>query len=370
MIIAHVVRQYYPSVGGFEEVVRNLAKLQREQGHHPYIITLDRYFKALDQKLPEMEMIDNIQVIRIPFKGSTRYPIAFSVLKHLKKADIVHVHAIDFFYDYLAITKIIHRKKMVVSTHGGFFHTGFATTLKKIYFQTITRFSSFFYEKIIASSENDGEIFQQIISKNKLIVIENGVDLEKLHVENKQNFPPTLMYFGRWSENKGIFEALKLFSMLVANDANNQWKLIFAGRPYGISEEEIKQQVNQLNIAHRVEIHTNPETEKLKELTQKATYFLSLSKFEGFGIAPIEAMSAGLTPVLSSIPPFKKLINSTKYGILIEATLTQDATEAEAMKIIKHYQTQNFEAKNIQQSVQKFAWKDISQKYLQAYGIH
>jgi alpha-1,3-mannosyltransferase len=63
MIIAHVVRQYYPSVGGFEEVVKNLAKHQLAAGQQPYVITLNRYFKALDETLMAEELIEGIKVI-------------------------------------------------------------------------------------------------------------------------------------------------------------------------------------------------------------------------------------------------------------------------------------------------------------------
>src|SRR3546814_6195031 len=45
---------------------------------------------------------------------------------------------------------------------------------------------------------------------------------------------------------------------------------------------------------------------------------LCQSRHEGFGIAPIEAMSAGLTPILSDIPPFRNLIEKSNLGILLE----------------------------------------------------
>jgi alpha-1,3-mannosyltransferase len=363
MIIAHVVRQYYPSVGGFEEVVKNLAKHQLAAGQQPYVITLNRYFKALDETLMAEELIEGIKVIRIPFVGSTKYPIAPSVLKHIQQADIVHVHAIDFFYDFLAITKPFHRKKLVVSTHGGFFHTVYASTFKKVFFNTVTRFSSLFYKKVIASSENDGEIFKTIVLPNKLVTIENGVDIEKLHVENKTEFPPALLYFGRWSENKGIFEALALFAKLSDQDKVNDWRFILAGRTYDLTSEDIQNEIQKLNICNKVEIHVNPTIEQLKDLTLKATYFLSLSKFEGFGIAPIEAMSAGLTPVLSDIPPFVKLVTETKNGLLIDGL-----KDNQAIKIINHYNGNEFGTSTLNASVQKYTWQDVSMKYLLAYA--
>lgn len=362
MRIAHVVRQYYPSIGGFEEVVKNLCKHQRQEGHDPYVITLDRYFKALDQKLEKAEIIDGISVIRIPFHGSTRYPIAPSVLKYIKEADIVHVHAIDFFYDFLAITKLFHQKKMVVSTHGGFFHTSYASTFKKIFFNTVTRLSALFYHKVIASSENDAEIFKAIVLDEKLTTIENGVDIEKLHVENKTEFPPALLYFGRWSENKGIFEALALFANLSEQDKENDWRFILAGRPYDLTSEDIQNKIEKLNIQTKVEIHVNPTIEQLKVLTLQATYFFSLSKFEGFGIAPIEAMSAGLTPVLSAIPPFIKLIDKAGEGVVIH-----EGKANQVKMIMAHYQNKHFKFVAMQQFIQQYAWSGVNQHYMDAY---
>lgn len=362
MRIAHVVRQYYPSIGGFEEVVKNLCKYQKSQGHQPFVITLNKYFKNLSKTLQSSEIIDGIEVIRIPFIGSTRYPIAPMVLKHLNQADVVHVHAIDFFYDFLAFTKVIHQKKMVVTTHGGFFHTNYASTLKKVFFKTITRFSSFFYHKVIASSENDQSLFRSIVHSNKLITIENGVDVKKLFVDNKSSFPPVLLYFGRWSSNKGIYKMLDFVNMLVRYDKKNRWHLLLAGRPYDLSEENVTKNIALRNLEKHVSIFNNPSTEELKALSLKASYFISLSEFEGFGIAPIEAMSAGLTPVLSTIPPFIKLIKQAGLGVIVD-----DASEESASKLVNHYHSNQFSSIKLQNVAFQYSWDDANQQYLKAY---
>ena len=127
MLIVHVVRQFHPGVGGLETVVRELASAQVKAGHRVRVVTLDRLFNvAAKQKLTARERLDGIDIVRVPYFGSSRYPLAFSALRHIKDADLVHVHAIDFFFDYLAWTKPLHGRKLVVSTHGGFFHTKFA----------------------------------------------------------------------------------------------------------------------------------------------------------------------------------------------------------------------------------------------------
>ena len=367
MIIAHVVRQYAPSVGGLEEVVKNLARFQLEAGLRPYIITLDRVFKHPDDRLPAVEWIEGIKVIRIPYCGSSRYPLAFSVLRHLQEADLVHVHAIDFFYDFLALTKIIHGKKLVVSTHGGFFHTAYASRLKKIYFKTVTRFCSLFYDKVIGCSDNDGEIFSQIIAPEKLMVIENGVDIDKLSVPASEALPrPNIIYFGRWSINKGIIEALRLFSALVKNDRENPWQFVIAGRPYDIDEEEIRKTAKEYGISDRVQVYASPSDSQLKQLAQTASYFLCLSKHEGFGIAPIEAMSAGLFPLLSQIPPFKKLVTTTGYGVL----LSNDPVVAADTVLNLHLnlqQEKNWNQFALQASVKRYSWRAVGTQYVNEY---
>ena len=87
------------------------------------------------------EEMGGVEVRRVRWWGSTRYPVAPGVIKHIKDADIVHIHGVDFILDYLALTKVLHKKPLVLSTHGGFFHTAYAAGLKKVFFNVVTRTS-------------------------------------------------------------------------------------------------------------------------------------------------------------------------------------------------------------------------------------
>lgn len=363
MRVAHVVRQYLPSLGGLEEVVRNLVQEQLKQGLQPYIITLDRVFKKPDGKLPAEELIEGVQVIRIPYFGSDRYPIAFAVLKHLKQADLVHVHAIDFFYDFLALTRLIHGKPMVVSTHGGFFHTGFASRLKKIYFHTITKMSSTAYKKVIGCSDNDGEIFSKIIHDNKLCVIENGVDIEKFRNCASETLEPVLIYFGRWSSNKGLLEALDVVSALKQKDPSQYWRMIICGRAYDLTESDLMAYAEKLGIADRLQLLNNPTNAEIRSQISQASYYICLSKHEGFGIAPIEAMSAGLYPILSDIPPFEKLVHQTDTGINIACNNIAQLS----IEVMRLHLSPSIDKNSIISSVTIYAWANVAQKYMHEY---
>lgn len=366
--VTHVVRQYLPSIGGMEEVVRNIARHQLRQGHKATrIITLDRLFRNTDELLPSRELIDGVEIIRLPYRGSSRYPLCPAVLKHLGDSDLIHVHGVDFFYDFLAATKWLHKRPLVLSTHGGFFHTSFASRSKLAYFNTVTRLSSSAYSKVVATSANDGQMFGRIMTPGKLQVIENGVDIEKYADQAAPNLQPTLIYFGRWSSNKGLLQALDLFAAL--HRQQPQWRLIIAGREYDHSSAELQQKVDGLQLQDAVTLAPNPSDAEIRALIQQASYFLCLSRHEGFGIAPIEAMSAGLTPVLSDIPPFRRLIEDSGLGFLTPLGTTPDGAITSLLQLHEQgddaYQARRAAAMNF---AQRYAWPQVADRYLALYS--
>lgn len=362
--VAHLVRQYYPSIGGMEDVVQNIARHQMEHHQHvPTIVTLNRLFRNSDQTLPAEDNVNGVRVIRLPYCGSSRYPLAPEVLRHVRDADVVHVHGIDFFYDYLALTKPVHRRPLVASTHGGFFHTAFASTLKKIYFNTVTRSSSAAYDRVVGTSDNDGMMFGEIIRSPKLSVIENGVNVEKYADRGSPQLTPVMIYFGRWSVNKGLLETIALFRELVTQ--RPEWQLIIAGREYDHTQTELAALIEQNQLTNHVRLAPNPGDAELADLIGQASYYVCLSRHEGFGIAPIEGMSAGLTPVLSDIPPFRNLLEKSGIGLLLQ----QDADWVAKIIALHEQGQQAYAARRTaaQAFVEQYNWRHIADRYVDIY---
>ena len=367
MKVVHVVRQYLPSIGGMEEVVRSLAASQLASGDiQPSIVTLDHVFRDPKNILSKTDEIEGVPVRRLKYKGSERYPLAPAVLSAIRHADVVHVHGIDFFFDFLALTRLIHGKPLIASTHGGFFHTSFASRLKKVFFNTVTRLSSRGYVRIIATSENDGQMFGKITCTPRLKVIENGVDIEKFADAASAELQPVLIYFGRWSQNKGLLETIDAFASLSRQKPDTPWRLIVAGREYDLTAQLLCEQAQKLGIEKQVEIHANPNQKELCALLGKASYFICQSHHEGFGIAPIEAMSAGLVPILSDIPPFRKLLTETGQGALL-VSKTPEGWASEIQRLHEENQFEGSARFALMRSVQKYAWQGVAERYAQAY---
>ena len=63
MRIVHVVRQFYPAVGGLETMVRELASKQVAASHGVKVVTLDRLFK-LGSKLLRVISLTELKLFK------------------------------------------------------------------------------------------------------------------------------------------------------------------------------------------------------------------------------------------------------------------------------------------------------------------
>lgn len=363
--IVHVVRQFSPSIGGLEDCVLNLCRAQtHDLGLAPRVVTLNRLFQRPDETLPETDSVNGIPVLRLPWSGSSRYPLAPSVLKHLSDADLVHVHGIDFFFDFLAATQGIHRRPLVATTHGGFFHTAFASRLKKVYFQTVTRQSARAYRRIIACSAADAEAFGAITPAN-LTTIENGVDIDKFADAASPVRRPVLITFGRFTRHKRL-DALFPILRALRSDGTD-WRLIIAGVEADLTREDLAHLAASAGAQGAVTIEVGLSNTELKTQIQQASLFISPSAYEGFGIAAVEALSAGLVPILSGIAPYRKLLAAAPDGVEIDA---QDGDGA-AQAIRQRYAGMSDDLTDLKARLKAVAaphdWRSVAKRYSDAY---
>lgn len=367
MRIVHVVRQFHPAVGGLEAVVLELASAQVADGHAVRVVTLDRIFgSGRIERLPPRETVAGAEVIRIPYFGTARYPIAWPVIKHIGDADIVHVHGVDFFFDYLAWTKPFHGRILVVSTHGGFFHTPFAVRIKRMYFSTITRLSIMNYAGVAAVSEPDRLLFAKIRCHG-LTCIENGVNVVKYRGAGARIPTKAIISVSRLSSNKRLDRLIAFFAALRRRDP--QWMLKVAGRPYDISGGTLRARAESAGIGDAVTIVESAPVGQIRDLMRNCSVFASASDYEGFGIAAIEAMSAGLFPVLSDIPPYRSLVDRTGLGLLLDF---QDA-DAAAARFMEEWS--NLEAiyldkrSALMKASSEYDWCQIARTYQSFYEL-
>ena len=358
MHVRHIVRQFAPMIGGLEDTVAQLAMhLQELDGITCSVVTLDRAFGDPARRLPPTGEHLGVPIRRIPFHGSSRYPLAPAVLRELHDADLIHVHGIDFFFDFLAATRPLHRRPLVASTHGGFFHTSFASQAKHIWFSSVTRASAVGYRRIFGSSENDATMFRRIAPK-RTIAIENGVNIEKWRGSASPTSQPTMIFIGRFSVNKNIPALIKLIAALGA-----PWRLILAGQPSDLSEQDLRASTIDLGVADRVEIHANLIDLDIRALIGRSSYVASASRYEGFGLSVVEGLSAGLTPLLSPIAPFRRLVERSGRGLVLDF----DAPVASAATVTAWHRDAPLEIDRNVSAAAAFGWTRVATRFADEY---
>lgn len=105
---------------------------------------------------------------------------------------------------------------------------------------------------------------------------------------------PYLLYVGGRSPYKNFDAALNLIRDL----AGRYPELTLAVAGPALSREE-KRNIQSLGIAHRIRIFDRPSDEHLAKLYRCSAALVYPTRYEGFGIPPLEAMSCG-TPVVAS----------------------------------------------------------------------
>ena len=364
-LIVHVVRQYAPSRGGLEDVVANLSANLQHHGYRVRVVTLDRLFRQPEKTLPKWEQVGSVGVVRLPWRGSSRYPIAPQVFRHIRDADLVHVHGVDFFFDALAWTRMLHGKPLVATTHGGFFHTKKYAALKRIWFSTATRLSATGYQSVICCSQSDLEMFQPIAA-GRAVMIENGVDVAKFVDAASREPRRSIVTVGRFSSNKRLDHLLDSLSVLVQRD--RQWHLDIVGAPSDWTETDIAENVKRRALDQHVSVHVGLENDQIRSLLARNSLFASASDYEGFGLVAVEAMSAGLLPVLHGNEAYLALqrrhadVQITDFS---EPETAATTIEAAYRRLVEDPQKVRGA---VMQAAATHGWADVTQRHIAVYS--
>jgi alpha-1,3-mannosyltransferase len=314
MKILQVVRQFYPSAGGIQSAVMALSDRLRRRGHECEVVTLQRLWDD-PRPLPPTDLVDGLHVDRIPFVGGRRYFLAPGILRFAAGHTIIHIHAIDFFADFLAATKWRHHTPFVVSTHGGIFHTSWAMMAKRVYFQTVTRLALTQAARVICVSAQDDRLFAPIVPAQKRVTITNGVEDAFFDIR-KSVEPGLLLMVGRTAEHKGIDRVIDVLPQIHRQVSGA--RLVVVGPDWKGLQASLMSRAQAKGVGERVLFAGAVDRATLRDYLARAHLVLAASAFEGFGIAVIEAMASGSLVIGNDIEAHRELIQQDQNGILVD----------------------------------------------------
>lgn len=311
MHILHIVRQFDPSKGGLETYVRDLAIEQYKMGHRVTILTLDRVF-GTNQALRAEQIFPEYTVKRISFLGGRQCFLPFLKPSLLKNYDIVHCHGTDQMLDITALYSVFSQrlhKRLFFTTHGLFFHTDSLLWIKKIYLRTITKFSLSRMQGVFSCSQNDADILSEADIASKIIY--NPIK----PFENLRANGNDFIYLGRISKNKNVHLLIDFYSTLLKEKEDIGLLHIIGGDNENLLPD-LEEKVKKLKLTDRIIFHGFASQEKLEELIKQGKYIISASRYEGYGMAMVEGMSAGLIPVMQENPAFCEIKQRAELGFV------------------------------------------------------
>jgi glycosyltransferase involved in cell wall biosynthesis len=332
--------------GGILMVAVNLAKKIAEKNHEITIYTTDLNFTEkkmnFDKKLPTEEMIDGFKIKRSHvFLKIYMYFINPNIFFQLKKdnPNVIHIIGIRSFQAFTAaIISKFNKIPLTVSDYGGLTtHPEIqkTKTIKKIFYKIQNPMLKFIMNQadvIIAANEYEKKDFLNICKTDKIQIIKNGIDLNKLqsnklNFKNKYSCPEKIILFvGRFSLVKGIDILLKSFKELSENKKYSNIKLVILGSDFGYYTKMMKM-IKEFNLKEKTIVVVNPSREDVISAYHACEFLVLPSRWELSPLTPLEGFACKKTVISSNISGIPFVISHNKTGLLVESENYKELTK-------------------------------------------
>jgi glycosyltransferase involved in cell wall biosynthesis len=145
------------------------------------------------------------------------------------------------------------------------------------------------------------------IEEDKVVVAYNGNSMDSIEFPllPKVDYP-YFLYVGTRDTWRKNFEVI--LRALSSEQTLSEYRLIcFGGKPFTDAE---RKKINQAGLASRI-LHAGGSDEELAGYYKNAAALIYPSRYEGFGLPPLEAMTFGCPVVASSAPPMPEIIDQS-----------------------------------------------------------
>lgn len=230
-------------------------------------------------------------------------------------------------------------------------------------------------DRIVAVSEKTKEDFlrQNQVSKDKISVIYNGVDIEKfspkipgdsIRETYSLGDSQLILTVGGDILLKGTIFALYALSEIVK--VLPKVKLIVIG-VNGKNKERLVLIIKNLGIQNNVVLIDRIPNYKMPNYYSSSDIVVLPSLSENFPVVALEAMSSGKPVVASKVGGIPELVNNNENGILVSPGNVEQIVQA-LLRLLENQSLRNRMGELGRKTVEeKFDWKKISQLYLNEF---
>lgn len=283
---------------------------------------VNNYYKVgLDKKV-ELKYIGTMEDGSKWHKLVVAIGSIFKFIGDVHKYNIVHINMasdmslyrkIPFIY----LTKLF-GKKLVIHQHGGnfkeFYYSECSDKKRKFIKKTLEKADVF-----LVVADYLGEIFKEIISKDKVISFPNAIEVSK-KVKEKE-YGQKLLFLGRLCKEKGIRELLEVVIELKENYPELE---LYLGGVW--IDEDLKELADQhTDFIHQLGWIGKEEKEKY---LQECSVFVLPTYFEGLPMSLLEGMAFECACIASAVGGIPQVVDDNQDGILIKPKKKEELKQA------------------------------------------
>jgi L-malate glycosyltransferase len=307
-----------------------MAKLLKGEGYRISVVTPKIYKGS-----PYFEEQEGIKVYRFPFLARNKLLIEHNKIPYLR---MILYYTTGFFLTLYALLKnrcnVIHahwaiptgligvwvetllKKPLIVTIHGSDLSMAIEKPgfLRKIFIYVCRKATHI----NCVSEVQKKEIVELGIRNKKISIIPMGVDEAFLEVGKNRKIdlnkrPSTIL------SNRNLLPiynvSLLIRAIPVVLKEEPKTKFLIAGE--GSEKENLKNEVENLNLSTSVQFLGRVPHEEMPNLLAQTDIYVSTSLYDGTSVSLLEALASGAFPVVTDIPSNREWIVDGKNGFLV-----------------------------------------------------
>lgn len=363
MKIAIVVPYFPPKVGGTETATQRLATHLAMRGHAVTVIT------AMEGDLPEERVENGFTVCLIRGNPSSlpgALNFCFRTLAVLKRTDPDIVHAQSILRNGIAcfLGKVLLHKKYVTYCRGGDVYDPWF--LKG----PVSRLVLDNAGVRIALTE-DMKSAMRAMTKKEVIVIPNGIDIQDAKISRdaaraRLGMPPgekIIIFVGRLHPDKGLKYLIDAFAQVVREYPPA--KLYIVGD--GPEKQSLEAQASGSGVGNGIVFTGAVENEKVPLYLVAADVFVLPSVSEGFPVAMLEAMAAGLPVVTTDVRGLTEIVKDGENGLVV-GPRNPDAIADRLLTLMRDDALRAVMSGNNREKAGEYSWENVALQVENAYA--
>ncbi len=245
---------------------------------------------------------------------------------HLRRA--VRADNPDVFFAPAYTAPLALRVPLVVTIHDVSFaaHPEWFTPREGARRRLLTRQAARSADLILTDSEfSRGEIVERLSAPvDRLMVVPPGVTCRP-RAASRARTQPMVLFVGSIFNRRRLPETIAAFAQATAR--RPEARLVIVGADRSHPPLHLDTLAAAAGVGDRVDVQRYLSDAELDSLYQRASVFVFLSDYEGFGLTPLEALSAGVPIVVKDTPVAREVYGDAAWYV-DHADLVGGATRA------------------------------------------